>query len=95
MSGKDKYIFTKAALMSTKCGKEILKQILLRKNSYKQFTKYKQKYEYEFEDFKASHPYTRMSRYDLSSKMLLINDDENCEFTDVLTNCRELSVRII
>ena len=52
MSGKDEYIFTKAALMSTKCGKEILKQILLRKNSYKQFTKYKQKYEHEFEGFK-------------------------------------------
>ena len=52
MSGKDKYIFTKAALMSTKCGKEILKQVLLRKDGYKQFTKYKKKYEYEFEDFK-------------------------------------------
>jgi hypothetical protein len=51
MSGKDEYIFTKAALMSTKAGKEILKQILLRENGYKQFTKYKQKYEEEFEDF--------------------------------------------
>jgi hypothetical protein len=51
MSGKDEYIFTKAALMSTKSGKEILKQILLRGNGYKQFNKYKQKYEEEFEDF--------------------------------------------
>jgi hypothetical protein len=51
MSGKDEYIFTKAALTSTKCGKEILKQILLRKNGYKQFTKYKKKYQEEFEDF--------------------------------------------
>ena len=30
----------------------MLKQILLRKNGYKQFTKYKKKYEEEFEDFR-------------------------------------------
>jgi hypothetical protein len=51
MSGKDEYIFTKAALVSTRSGKEILKRILLRENGYKQFTKYKQKYEKEFGDF--------------------------------------------
>jgi hypothetical protein len=51
MSGKDEYIFTKAALVSTRSGKEILKRILLRENGYKQFTKYKQKYEKEFCDF--------------------------------------------
>jgi hypothetical protein len=51
MSGKDEHIFTKAALMSTRSGKEILKRILLRENGYKQFTKYKQKYEKEFGDF--------------------------------------------
>jgi hypothetical protein len=51
MSGKDEYIFTKAALVSTRSGKEILKRILLRENGYKQFAKYKQKYEKEFDDF--------------------------------------------
>jgi hypothetical protein len=51
MSGKDEHIFTKAALLSTRSGKEILKRILLRENGYKQFTKYKQKYEKEFGDF--------------------------------------------
>jgi hypothetical protein len=51
MSGKDEQIFTKAALVSTRSGKEILKRILLRENGYKQFTKYKQKYEKEFGDF--------------------------------------------
>lgn len=51
MSGKDEHIFTKAALLSTKSGKEILKRILLRENGYKQFAKYKQKYEKEFDDF--------------------------------------------
>ncbi|MBD0359615.1 MAG: hypothetical protein ICV56_02760 [Nitrososphaeraceae archaeon] len=51
MSGKDEHIFTKAALVSTRSGKEILKRILLRENSYKQFAKYKQKYEKEFDDF--------------------------------------------
>jgi hypothetical protein len=51
MSGKDEHIFTKAALLSTRSGKENLKRILLRENGYKQFTKYKQKYEKEFGDF--------------------------------------------
>ncbi|HEX5977134.1 MAG TPA: hypothetical protein VFY68_07640, partial [Nitrososphaeraceae archaeon] len=51
MSGKDEHIFAKAALVSTRSGKEILKRILLRENGYKQFAKYKQKYEKEFDDF--------------------------------------------
>lgn len=51
MSGKDEHIFTKTALVGTRSGKEILKRILLRENGYKQFTKYKQKYEKEFGDF--------------------------------------------
>lgn len=51
MSGKDEHIFTKAALVSTRSGKEILKRILLRENGYKQFAKYQQKYEKEFDDF--------------------------------------------
>ena len=51
MSGKDEHIFTKGALVSTRAGKEILKRILLRENGYKQFAKYKQKYEKEFDDF--------------------------------------------
>ncbi|MDW3605119.1 MAG: hypothetical protein QOK67_08770, partial [Nitrososphaeraceae archaeon] len=37
--------------MSTKAGKEILKQAILREKGYKQYTKYKLKYESEFEDF--------------------------------------------
>ena len=49
MSGKDEHIFTKAALVSTRSGKEILKRILLREKGYKQFTIYKQKYEKEFD----------------------------------------------
>ncbi len=51
MSGKDEHIFTKAALVSTRSGKEILKRILLREKGYKQFTIYKQKYEKDFDDF--------------------------------------------
>jgi len=51
MSGKDEHIFTKAALVSTRSGKEILKRILLREKGYKQFTIYKQKYEKEFDYF--------------------------------------------
>lgn len=51
MSGKDEHIFAKSALVSTRSGKEILKRILLRENGYKQFAKYQQKYEKEFDDF--------------------------------------------
>jgi hypothetical protein len=51
MSGKDEHIFTKTALVGTRSGKEILKRVLLRENGYKQFAKYKQKYEKEFDDF--------------------------------------------
>ena len=51
MSGKDEHIFTKAALVSTRSGKQILKRILLREKGYKQFTIYKQKYEKEFDYF--------------------------------------------
>ena len=51
MSSKDDFVFSKGALMSTKAGKEILKQALLREKGYKQYNKYKLKYETEFEDF--------------------------------------------
>lgn len=51
MSSKDDFVFSKSALMSTKAGKDILKQVLLRERGYKQYNKYKLKYEIEFEDF--------------------------------------------
>jgi len=51
MSSKDDFVFSKSALMSTKAGKDILKQALLRERGYKQYNKYKLKYEMEFEDF--------------------------------------------
>ena len=51
MSSKDDFVFSKSALMSTKAGKDILKQVLLRERGYKQYNKYKLKYESEFEDF--------------------------------------------
>ena len=51
MSSKDDYIFSKSALMSTKAGKEILKQAILREKGYKQYHKYKLQYENEFENF--------------------------------------------
>ena len=51
MSSKDDFVFSKGALMSTKAGKEILKQAILRERGYKQYNKYKLKYETEFEGF--------------------------------------------
>src|SRR5215217_5034835 len=52
MSSKDDFVFSKSALMSTKAGKDILKQVLLRERGYKQYNKYKLKYEMEIEDIK-------------------------------------------
>jgi hypothetical protein len=54
MSSKDDFVFSKSALMSNKAGKEILKQVLLRERGYKQYNKYKLKYEMEYEDFTKS-----------------------------------------
>jgi hypothetical protein len=74
MSGKDEHIFTKAALLSTRSGKEILKRILLRENGYKQFTKYKQKYEKEFGDF------TKRFLMSLRNSMTLKQDYQDPKF---------------
>ncbi len=97
MSGKDEHIFTKAALVSTRSGKEILKRILLRENGYKQFTKYKQKYEKEFGDFTKrflmslhqrinsdSSPSTTMKKFtgEVGSSELIL---DNTKLNDVIT----------
>jgi hypothetical protein len=51
MSSKDEFLFKKSALMSTKSGKEILKQAILREKGYKQFYKYNTNVEEKFQDF--------------------------------------------
>jgi hypothetical protein len=51
MSSKDEFLFKKSALMSTKSGKEILKQGILREKGYKQFYKYNSNVEDRFQDF--------------------------------------------
>lgn len=67
MSSKDEFVFSKTALMSTRAGKDILKQALLRERGYKQYSKYKAKYELEFEDF--------TKRFLLSLHERIISDD--------------------
>ena len=51
MSGKDESIFSKEALLSTKPGKSIVKQALLKSKGYRQFDKYKKDAEEEFPKF--------------------------------------------
>src|SRR5919109_465511 len=51
MSTKDESAFTKSALMTTRTGKIILKQILLRGRGYKQFSQYNEKTKQEFPEF--------------------------------------------
>src|SRR5262245_680339 len=51
MSTKDEITFSKGALMSTKSGKLIMKQILLQEKGYKQYSKYKANAEKEFPEF--------------------------------------------
>ncbi|MDX1441427.1 MAG: hypothetical protein R3237_03095 [Nitrosopumilaceae archaeon] len=51
MSGKDQSVISKEALMSTKPGKQIMKQALFKKKGYKLFNKYKEDTEKEFPNF--------------------------------------------
>ena len=51
MSGKDQSVISKEALMSTKSGKQIMKQALFKSKGYKLFTKHKEETEAEFPNF--------------------------------------------
>ncbi|HIE47233.1 MAG TPA: hypothetical protein EYP96_05815, partial [Nitrosopumilus sp.] len=51
MSGKDQSIVSKESLMSTKPGKQILKQALFKSKGFKLFNKYKEETENEFPNF--------------------------------------------
>ncbi len=51
VSGKDQSVLSKEALMSTKPGKQILKQALLKQKGYKLFKQYKEETEKEFPNF--------------------------------------------
>ena len=51
MSGKDQSVVSKEALMSTKPGKQILKEGLFKSKGYKLFNKYKEEAENEFPNF--------------------------------------------
>jgi len=51
VSGKDESVVSKEALMSTKPGKQIMKQGLFKSKGYKLFNKYKEETETQFPDF--------------------------------------------
>ena len=51
MSAKESKIFSKVSLLSTRSGKRIIKQVLLRDKGYKQYHKYKVESEKEFSEF--------------------------------------------
>lgn len=51
VSSKDESVFSKEALVSTKPGKDIVKQALLKSKAYRQFDKYKKEAEEEFPKF--------------------------------------------
>ncbi|HSG73829.1 MAG TPA: hypothetical protein VLA01_01375 [Nitrosopumilaceae archaeon] len=51
MSGKDQSVVSKEALMTTKPGKQIIKQGLFKSKGYKLFKKYKEEAENEFSNF--------------------------------------------
>ena len=52
MSGKDQSVTSKEALMSTKPGKQIIKQGLFKSKGFKLFNKYKKQYEEGFPQFR-------------------------------------------
>ncbi len=51
VSGKDQSVTSKESLMSTKPGKQIMKQSLFKSKGFKQFNKYKEEAETEFPNF--------------------------------------------
>src|SRR5919106_2563938 len=51
MSAKESKIFSKVSLWSTNSGKKIIKQVLLREEGYKQYSKYRSQSEWEFTEF--------------------------------------------
>ena len=51
MSGKDQSVVSKEALMSTKPGKQIMRQVLFKSKGYKLFNQYKKETEEQFPDF--------------------------------------------
>ena len=51
VSGKDQSVISKEALMSTKPGKQIMKQALFKSKGYKLFNRYKEETEKEFPNF--------------------------------------------
>jgi hypothetical protein len=51
VSSKDESVFSKEALVSTKAGKDIVKQALFKSKGYKQFDKYKKQAEEDFPKF--------------------------------------------
>jgi len=51
VSGKDQSVISKEALMSTKSGKQIIKQGLFKSQGFKLFNKYKEEAEHEFPNF--------------------------------------------
>jgi hypothetical protein len=66
MNGKDEFLFKKSTLISTRAGRDIIKQALLREKGYKQFSKYSRETEEQFQDF--------TKRYLLSLHKLIISD---------------------
>jgi hypothetical protein len=51
MNTKDGYLFKKSTLMSTRAGKDIIKQALLREKGYRQFKKYDRETDDKFQEF--------------------------------------------
>jgi len=51
VSGKDQSVVSKESLMSTKPGKQIMKQGLFKSKGYKLFSQYKEETENEFPNF--------------------------------------------
>ena len=65
MSGKDQSVVSKESLMSTKPGKQIMKQGLFKSKGYKLFTQYKEEAENEFPNF--ADRFTRSLLHEIKS----------------------------
>jgi len=109
MSSKDEFVFKKSALMSTKSGKDMMKQVLTQGKGYKQFNKYYQATEQQFDDFTTrfllslhqqiisdSSPSTTMKKFtdETGSSELALDDTKISDVKERLSKPEILADRV-
>lgn len=110
MSGKDLSVVSKEALMSTKPGKQIIKQGLFKSKGFKLFNKYKEEAEQEFPKFAQrftddllreiksdSTPYTTQQKFaeEIGTAEIILQESQIANIKSKLENHEVLKDRVL